>query len=113
MTLLAVTLLIIRQCFIDAAWRARRSEGGDAMTRAAFAVSWVLVLLFLALPIVIVALLSFSSASYLTFPPPAPGLALVPRLSGQSRVAQSRRGSVLASRPVSSCSPRPWARPPR
>jgi putative spermidine/putrescine transport system permease protein len=31
---------------------------------------WVFVVLFLALPIVIVALLSFSAASYLTFPPP-------------------------------------------
>jgi putative spermidine/putrescine transport system permease protein len=42
--------------------------------RVAFAALWVLVLLFLALPIVIVALLSFSSASYLTFPPPAFGI---------------------------------------
>jgi putative spermidine/putrescine transport system permease protein len=39
--------------------------------RAAFAALWVLVLLFLALPILIVAWLSFSSASYLTFPPPS------------------------------------------
>jgi putative spermidine/putrescine transport system permease protein len=39
--------------------------------RVSFAALWVLVLLFLALPILIVALLSFSSASYLTFPPPA------------------------------------------
>jgi putative spermidine/putrescine transport system permease protein len=42
--------------------------------RLAFAALWTLVLLFLALPIVIVALLSFSSASYLTFPPPAFGI---------------------------------------
>jgi putative spermidine/putrescine transport system permease protein len=39
--------------------------------RISFNTLWVLVLLFLALPIFIVALLSFSSASYLTFPPPA------------------------------------------
>lgn len=44
------------------------------MNRFAFTTSWILVLLFLALPILIVALLSFSSASYLTFPPPALGL---------------------------------------
>ncbi len=42
--------------------------------RLAFTTLWVCVLLFLALPIVIVALLSFSSASYLTFPPPAFGI---------------------------------------
>jgi putative spermidine/putrescine transport system permease protein len=42
--------------------------------RISFTTSWILVLLFLALPILIVALLSFSSASYLTFPPPAFGL---------------------------------------
>ena len=39
--------------------------------RAAFTGLWNLVLLFLALPILIVAVLSFSSASYLTFPPPS------------------------------------------
>ena len=39
--------------------------------RISFATLWILVLLFLALPILIVASLSFSSASYLTFPPPA------------------------------------------
>jgi putative spermidine/putrescine transport system permease protein len=39
-----------------------------------FRALWTLVLLFLALPIVIVALLSLSSASYLTFPPPAFGV---------------------------------------
>ena len=38
-----------------------------------FRVVWGLVLVFLALPIAIVALLSFSSASYLTFPPPGFG----------------------------------------
>src|SRR5258708_1919769 len=56
--------------------RARRAEGSNAMTiaRITFMASWVLVLLFLGLPILIVALLSFSSASYLTFPPPALGL---------------------------------------
>ena len=32
------------------------------------------ILLFLALPIVVVMLVSFSSATYLTFPPPAFGL---------------------------------------
>jgi len=42
--------------------------------RVSFAVLWVLVLLFLALPIVIVGILSFSSASYLTFPPPSFGV---------------------------------------
>jgi putative spermidine/putrescine transport system permease protein len=42
--------------------------------RACFAAFWSLVLLFLALPIAIVVLLSFSSASYLTFPPPAFGI---------------------------------------
>jgi putative spermidine/putrescine transport system permease protein len=42
--------------------------------RLAFTVLWTFVLLFLALPIVIVALLSLSSASYLTFPPPAFGI---------------------------------------
>jgi len=42
--------------------------------RSAFHLLWVLVLVFLALPILIVAALSFSSASYLTFPPPAFGL---------------------------------------
>lgn len=41
------------------------------MSRAAFAVLWILVLVFLALPILIVAIVSFSSASYLTFPPPS------------------------------------------
>jgi len=33
-----------------------------------------LILLFLAFPIVVVMIVSFSSASYLTFPPPAFGL---------------------------------------
>jgi putative spermidine/putrescine transport system permease protein len=42
--------------------------------RALFTTLWICVLLFLALPIAIVALLSFSSASYLTFPPPAFGI---------------------------------------
>ena len=42
--------------------------------RIAFALCWILVLAFLALPILIVAALSFSSASYLTFPPPAFGV---------------------------------------
>jgi putative spermidine/putrescine transport system permease protein len=42
--------------------------------RVLFTVAWGLVLLFLALPVLIVALLSFSSASYLTFPPPAFGI---------------------------------------
>jgi putative spermidine/putrescine transport system permease protein len=42
--------------------------------RISFAALWGLVLLFLALPILIVGLLSFSSASYLTFPPPALGI---------------------------------------
>jgi putative spermidine/putrescine transport system permease protein len=39
-----------------------------------FTLCWSLSLVFLALPIVIVVALSFSSASYLTFPPPAFGL---------------------------------------
>ncbi len=39
-----------------------------------FTLCWSLALVFLALPIVIVVALSFSSASYLTFPPPAFGL---------------------------------------
>jgi putative spermidine/putrescine transport system permease protein len=42
--------------------------------RLAFKLCWVLVLAFLALPILIVVALSFSSASYLTFPPPAFGI---------------------------------------
>jgi putative spermidine/putrescine transport system permease protein len=42
--------------------------------RIAFTLCWILVLAFLALPILIVAALSFSSASYLTFPPPAFGV---------------------------------------
>ena len=42
--------------------------------RSLFTTLWICVLLFLALPIAIVALLSFSSASYLTFPPPAFGV---------------------------------------
>jgi putative spermidine/putrescine transport system permease protein len=42
--------------------------------RVAFNLSWGLVLAFLALPIIIVVALSFSSASYLTFPPPAFGI---------------------------------------
>jgi putative spermidine/putrescine transport system permease protein len=42
--------------------------------RSLFTTLWICVLLFLALPIAIVALLSFSSASYLTFPPPAFGI---------------------------------------
>jgi putative spermidine/putrescine transport system permease protein len=42
--------------------------------RLTFTLLWVLVLAFLALPIAVVALLSFSSASYLTFPPPAFGV---------------------------------------
>jgi putative spermidine/putrescine transport system permease protein len=42
--------------------------------RCLFTTLWICVLLFLALPIAIVALLSFSSASYLTFPPPAFGI---------------------------------------
>ncbi len=42
--------------------------------RIVFSALWIFVLLFLALPIVIVGLLSFSSASYLTFPPPAFGI---------------------------------------
>src|SRR6516164_11020083 len=42
--------------------------------RLAFKLCWILALAFLALPILIVVALSFSSASYLTFPPPAFGL---------------------------------------
>src|SRR5271166_1224444 len=42
--------------------------------RVAFNLCWILVLAFLALPILIVVALSFSSASYLTFPPPAFGI---------------------------------------
>jgi putative spermidine/putrescine transport system permease protein len=42
--------------------------------RATFGLCWIAVLVFLALPILIVAALSFSSASYLTFPPPAFGI---------------------------------------
>ncbi|MEJ0017825.1 MAG: ABC transporter permease [Acetobacteraceae bacterium] len=42
--------------------------------RWGFHALWVGVLAFLALPILIVAALSFSSASYLTFPPPAFGV---------------------------------------
>jgi putative spermidine/putrescine transport system permease protein len=42
--------------------------------RGAFNLCWLLVLTFLVLPILIVATLSFSSASYLTFPPPAFGI---------------------------------------
>ncbi len=42
--------------------------------RSVFAVYWLMALVFLAFPIVIVAALSFSSASYLTFPPPAFGV---------------------------------------
>lgn len=42
--------------------------------RAAFNLYWSVVLFFLALPILIVVALSFSSASYLTFPPPAFGI---------------------------------------
>jgi putative spermidine/putrescine transport system permease protein len=42
--------------------------------RSLFTTLWICVLLFLALPIVVVTLLSFSSASYLTFPPPAFGV---------------------------------------
>jgi putative spermidine/putrescine transport system permease protein len=39
-----------------------------------FTLCWTLSLVFLALPIIIVVALSFSSASYLTFPPPAFGV---------------------------------------
>jgi putative spermidine/putrescine transport system permease protein len=42
--------------------------------RAAFRVLWIVVLMFLVLPILIVVVLSFSSASYLTFPPPGLGI---------------------------------------
>jgi putative spermidine/putrescine transport system permease protein len=42
--------------------------------RWTFALSWWLALAFLALPILIVVVLSFSSASYLTFPPPGFGV---------------------------------------
>jgi putative spermidine/putrescine transport system permease protein len=44
------------------------------MGRATFNFCWIAVLIFLALPVLIVAALSFSSASYLTFPPPAFGI---------------------------------------
>jgi len=44
------------------------------IARGIFAMCWVLVLIFLALPILVVVALSFSSASYLTFPPPAFGI---------------------------------------
>jgi putative spermidine/putrescine transport system permease protein len=42
--------------------------------RITFNLCWVAVLIFLVLPVLIVAALSFSSASYLTFPPPAFGI---------------------------------------
>jgi putative spermidine/putrescine transport system permease protein len=42
--------------------------------RSALAALWTAVLVFLAAPIAIVVALSFSSASYLTFPPPALGI---------------------------------------
>src|SRR5215469_17960631 len=42
--------------------------------RATLSALVVAVLLFLALPIVIIIILSFSSATYLTFPPPAFGV---------------------------------------
>jgi len=44
------------------------------IARAGFSLVCVLVLVFLALPILVVAALSFSSASYLSFPPPAFGI---------------------------------------
>lgn len=44
------------------------------MNRPALRLLVVLVLLFLALPILLIVVVSFSSASYLTFPPPAFGL---------------------------------------
>lgn len=42
--------------------------------RGIFNLCWILALVFLALPILIVITLSFSSASYLSFPPPALGI---------------------------------------
>ena len=44
------------------------------MGRIAFDALWMLVLAFLALPVAIIAAVSFSSASYLAFPPPGFGL---------------------------------------
>lgn len=44
------------------------------MNRPALRLAVALVLLFLALPILLIVVVSFSSASYLTFPPPAFGL---------------------------------------
>src|ERR1700683_4277072 len=55
---------------------ARRQDEHAAMTigRAANIMIVTAVLLFMALPILVIAILSFSSASYLTFPPPAFGV---------------------------------------
>ena len=46
-----------------------------------------LVLLFLALPILLIVVLSFSSASYLTFPPPAFGVRWYRAYLGSARLA--------------------------
>ena len=74
--LLAVTLAIM--AVFQLAVRGRqRVPGGRAMTArpaAACAVFVALILLVMIAPIVVVVLLSFSSASYLTFPPPALGV---------------------------------------
>ena len=72
--LLAVTLLLIAGVPAPAGRAGRAADGDTMIGRIAFRVLWILVLVFLALPILIVVVLSFSSASYLTFPPPAFGI---------------------------------------
>ena len=71
------------------------------------------VLLFMTLPILIIVVLSFSSASYLTFPPPAFGAALVSRLFRQRGMARRDRPQPDRWPHRSSCWPPFWARSPR
>ncbi|HEY7576367.1 MAG TPA: ABC transporter permease [Acetobacteraceae bacterium] len=68
--------------------------------RLAFSLCWIMALLFLALPIVIVVALSFSSASYLSFPPPAFGVRWYRAYLGSSEWLDSTWLSVAVAASV-------------
>ena len=57
------------------------------MNRPALLIYSGIVLLFLALPILLIVVVSFSSAGYLTFPPPGFGLRWYRAYRGQRRMA--------------------------
>jgi putative spermidine/putrescine transport system permease protein len=70
------------------------------MNRPALVAFLVLMLLFLALPILLIIIVSFSSAAYLTFPPPALGLRWYHAYFGSAEWLEATALSVLIASAV-------------